>query len=169
MRKEQWKQINYDGVVWQGQISNMGNVKGINGKERKLQRDKDGYHRIMLRRYFINDEGREVLALCNAPVHRLVAQNFLDGSNSKECVIHLNGKIRDNWHGNLAYADRKKVRLDYNVRQKEKKKMTEDGAKEIIELYQKGNKIKKIAEITGYAYHLVYQVANKKTWKHLEV
>lgn len=120
--EEIWKAIQYNGVMWGGQISNLGNVKGITGKHRELQRDKDGYERVMLRRYFLDDAGKKTLQLCNAPVHRVVAENFLDQNvENRDCIIHLNGKIRDNIYTNLSYATRQKSRREYVKRVKESK------------------------------------------------
>lgn len=88
---EMWKDIEgYEGLY---QVSNQGRVRII--KERKLSIDKNGYNTVML----VNNGQRK---LCK--VHRLVAKAFIDNSEFKTQVNHIDGDKSNNKSDNLEWV-----------------------------------------------------------------
>ena len=89
--KEVFKTVNFSGY----QVSNTGKVKGMNGKLRSLQTDKNGYKTVSLR-YSYKEDGEIKRAYKLVKVHRLVAYAFLDDYDPNKKVIHLAPNSRAN-------------------------------------------------------------------------
>lgn len=80
-------------------ISNQGNVKSLKGKQPRLLKqktDSDGYKRVALS----NGTGK----LKHFGVHRLVAIHFIENTDGKPVVNHLDGDKSNNDFTNLEWA-----------------------------------------------------------------
>ena len=89
--KEEWKQYkntNYE-------VSNLGNVRNINGRIKSQQLDKYGY---LVTDLYINGKRK------NMKVHRLVAEVFIPNPENKLTVNHKNEIKTDNNVNNLEWA-----------------------------------------------------------------
>lgn len=91
---EKWKPINgYEGLY---EVSNEGRVRSVKtNKLRKLILNDKGYYDICL-----SKEGKTK----HKPVHRLVAESFLDNTDNKPCVEHCNTIKTDNRVENLRWT-----------------------------------------------------------------
>ena len=96
---EIWKNVkNFEGLY---QVSNLGRVKSLNynrtRKEKILKNkyDKGGYCQINLWKY---GQMKHFL------VHRLVAEAFIDNSNNKPCIDHIDGNRSNNRVENLRWC-----------------------------------------------------------------
>lgn len=76
------------------EISNLGNIRNINGSIKSQQIDKYGY----LVTDLYNNEGRK-----NVKVHRLVAKEFIPNPDNKPTVNHINEIKTDNRVENLCW------------------------------------------------------------------
>jgi len=114
--EEVWKPLAPFSVTYKGvtteydfsdtyEISNTGKVRSLDridcagrlleGRERKLIPDKDGYLQLSL------SKDRKEL---NCKVHRLVAQTFLENTENKRTVNHKDGNKTNNNVDNLEWA-----------------------------------------------------------------
>lgn len=91
MRLEVWKKIE---EFPKYEVSNLGNVRHINGNAKSQQMDKYGY--LVTDLYY--DKGRK-----NAKVHRLVAKAFIPNPDNKPTVNHINEIKTDNRVENLCW------------------------------------------------------------------
>jgi hypothetical protein len=84
----------YEGIY---QISNLGNVKSLKyNKERVLNKElSKGYYRFNL---CFNNKTKHFLS------HRLVALNFIDNYDNKQCVNHKDGNKLNNSVENLEWV-----------------------------------------------------------------
>ena len=99
---EIWKNVkNFEGLY---QVSNLGRVKSLGNhktrKEKILKNkyDKGGYCQINLWKY---GQMKHFL------VHRLVAEAFIDNSNNKPCIDHIDGNRSNNRVENLRWCTHK--------------------------------------------------------------
>jgi len=80
------------------EISNTGKIRHKHsGRERKLRINNSGYPYVMLCK-----DGKKL----NCKVHRLVAQTFLENTENKETVNHIDGNKTNNNVDNLEWATR---------------------------------------------------------------
>lgn len=94
--REEWKNIEgYKGVY---QVSNLGRVRGRNGKVLSVSVLKNLYLSVSL---WKNNRGKTYT------VHRLVANAFLPNSGNKKCVDHIDGNRQNNNVNNLRWATTK--------------------------------------------------------------
>ena len=108
--REVWKDVvGYEGLY---QVSNFGNVKSLGNnftrKERflKLSPQSKGYLTVVLQK---NATRKMVL------VHRLVAEHFIDNSESKPQVNHINGDKTDNRVENIEWVSHRE-NLDHAIK-----------------------------------------------------
>ncbi len=91
--EEEWKPIenfpNYE-------VSNLGNIRNIFGKQLKLQKDNPGYLRVSL----LDSDKKQY----TCRVHRLVAIAFLPNIENKPTINHKNRIKSDNNVNNLEWA-----------------------------------------------------------------
>lgn len=98
MEQEIWKDIPW--YEWLYQVSNLWNVKSLKfWKERilKFLKDKNWYLFVCLSKYNKTK---------NLKIHRLVCLSFLDNSENKETVNHINWIKSDNRLHNLEWSTR---------------------------------------------------------------
>ena len=85
------------------EVSNLGRVRHKGNKPRRLQRDSQGYLRVL-----INVGGRRNENPC---VHRLVAEAFVPNPHNKPEVNHIDGNKSNNAADNLEWSTRRENEL----------------------------------------------------------
>jgi len=78
-------------------ISNLGNCRGINGRNLKPKLKPDGYY------WTLKDKDGKVETY---KAHRVIAKTFLKNKKKKKYVIHLNGNVSDNRVCNLKWVNK---------------------------------------------------------------
>lgn len=92
---EQWKTLEENSNY---EISNYGNFRNISGKILKLNKNARGY-------YYCNISTKGKVA--KVKIHKLVAKYFVNNSDKKDTVNHINGDKLNNYHLNLEWLTRK--------------------------------------------------------------
>lgn len=176
---EIWKDIKgYEGSYL---VSNFGRVKSLNrkvlgryGTQREIKGailnltpDKDGYLKVNLKK---SQKGKSLR------VHRLVAEAFLENSENKPQVNHINGVKNDNNISNLEWvtlSENRKHAYKTGLQNGEAKrgvksnfnKLTESQVIEIRNTYKKGvNTYKEIANNFNVSPECVGRIVRKKNW-----
>lgn len=165
--KEIWKDIEgYHGLY---QVSNTGKVKSlIKGIILKGCPDKNGYLRVLL-----YNKNRKLFG-----IHRLVINTFIENVNSYPTVNHINGNKLDNSLNNLEYmsfVDNLKhahtTGLYGNIigENNVSCKLTEKQVLEIRRRYIPNSRglVPSIAKEYGVDRSIIYDIINRKTWKHI--
>ena len=176
---EIWKDIEgYEGLY---QVSNHGRVKSLARKVRcknnsfrqtedriiTLKHDKYGYNILVLH----NDKKRKT-----CKVHRLVAKHFIPNPNNKEHVNHKNSIRDDNNVSNLEWVTPREnsihgIKHGYancNGEKHSKAKLTNLQAKEIRELYAKGNHTyQQLGDMYGVPKQKIYRIIKRMSYKEI--
>lgn len=170
MDNEIWKDIiGYDGLY---QVSNKGNIKSFkkdkNGKLLMLKIDKDGYKNIGLRdANYIRKFKR---------VHRLVAEAFIENSNSFTQINHKDNNPANNYVENLEWCSveyNNKYRFSNgNASHKGSKHpqatITEDVAVQIFELGHSGLFTEsQLAKKFNTTRSVINKIRLSKSWTHV--
>lgn len=169
--REVWKDIiGYEGLY---QVSNLGNVKSLGNsfsrKERflKLSPQSKGYLTVVLQK---NATRKMVL------VHRLVAEHFIDNTESKLQVNHINSDKTDNRVENLewvSYRENLDHAINNNLTLKGEKnknsKLKDNDVIEIHSLLQKGTTTKELSEFYKVSYSTIDSIRTNRYWKHLNL
>lgn len=106
-----YEQVKYRNEVWKDikgtryKISNYGRIKNMMYKNHPEGKFVIPYPKAKRygSRLFVKINGKE------KPVHRLVAEYFVENPNNYPCVYHKNGLVHDNFHANLEYTTHKKA------------------------------------------------------------
>ena len=187
--KEEWEElktvtkthngvtIKYD-VSGRYMISNHGNLRSLDredsigrkvkGRELKLTLKPDGYLDVMLCK-----DGKKL----TCKVHRLVATTFLENTDDKRTVNHIDGNKINNRVDNLEWAtdsEQQKHAVTIGLRPKGEQcynsKLTDDVVKEIRERRATNPKLwtqSKLAEEYGVDQSQISRIIHRKTWAHI--
>lgn len=168
---EVWKDIkDYEGIY---QVSNFGNVKSLGNsfsrKERllKLSHQSKGYLTVVLQK---NATRKMVLT------HRLVAEHFIDNTESKPQVNHINGDKTDNIVENLEWVSHRE-NLDHAIKnnltlkgeENRNSKLKDVDVIKIYSLLQKGTTTKELSESYNVSYSTIDSIRTNRYWKHLNL
>lgn len=129
----------------------------------------NGYYRTQIRE---NGKNKYVF------IHRLVAELYLENTENKPCVNHINGIKTDNRVENLQWCSRSEngihaYRLGLNTNKmseaieaqaKAKRKLTYKQAEEIINRLIKGEKQKNLANEFNVSIHVIANIAGKRSY-----
>ena len=169
--REVWKDVvGYEGLY---QVSNFGNVKSLGNnftrKERflKLSPQSKGYLTVVLQK---NATRKMVL------VHRLVAEHFIDNSESKPQVNHINGDKTDNRVENIEWVSHRE-NLDHAIKnnltlkgeENRNSKLKDSDVIKIHSLLQKGVTTKELSESYNVSYSTIDGIRTNTYWKHLNL
>lgn len=159
--EEIWKTIDgFDNYL----ISNLGNVKTIKGKFKKVNYGKSDYGYVEL---WKNNKGTKYR------VHRLVAMNFIPNPDKKEQVNHIDGDKHNNSVNNLEWVTCKEnIRhaIDNNLSSIKygsknlSAKLTEKDVLYIRKTAKREKTVKELANIFGVSTTNIYNIINNKKW-----
>ena len=171
-KEEIWKDIpEFEGLY---QISNYGNVKSIKRKNRCYSK--------LLKLH--QTGGRGIRYLCAVlsknnkhktfSVHRIVAQAFIPNSENKPEINHKDANKLNNFYKNLEWVTRQE-NVNHSVKNNlipcgtrcNFSKLTEKEVRFIRHAYDEKIHYKKIAERFGVSISTVYEIGQRKHWKHL--
>lgn len=169
----------YEGIY---QVSNLGNVRSLDryvghpqkgergrfckGITLKLLSDKDGYHKVNLKK---KQKGN------NQIVHRLVANAFIENPQNKPQVNHINGLKNDNRLENLEWvtlSENRQHAYDTGLQNGENRrgkksnfnKLTEVEVFKIKELLSNKVKQKQIALLFNVSQECISLIKTKRNW-----
>jgi hypothetical protein len=160
---ENWREIiGYEGIY---QVSNLGNVKH-NDFMMKPFAGKHGYLSVSL---FKNKKRKD------HRVHRLVITCFLDNTEHKEYINHLDGNKKNNKLENLKWVTASEnTQHAYDTGLKfgmdgEKHPMSKLTEKEVFEIRAIGKTkyLREIAEMYNVRLTTISWILTNKSWKHL--
>ena len=114
---KEWKQIIYDGITYNYEVSTEGEVRNIDTGKIKSQHDNGrGYLKVTL-----NKHGK----VKNVFVHRLVAEAFIPNPNNYDTVDHVDHNKYNNKVENLRWLSRKENTDDGRILQQRRVKCVE--------------------------------------------
>jgi len=160
---EIWKDIiGYD----QYQVSNYGRIKttanNATRKERILKPllTIKGYYRVAL---FSHGKSKFI------PIHRLVAEYFIDNPDNKATINHIDGNKRNNYADNLEWNTYRE-NVDHAIMNKisacgERNGRHKLNWKQIVEIRNSNLSSKELAIIYNVHKTSINLIKNKKTWK----
>jgi hypothetical protein len=169
--EEVWKDIKgYEGIY---KVSNFGRVKSLGNeftrKERflKLCLQSKGYLTVVLQK----DATRKMVL-----VHRLVAEHFIDNTESKPQVNHINGDKTDNAIENLEWVSHRE-NLDHAIKnnltlkgeENRNSKLKDVDVIKIHSLLQRGATTKELSESYNISYSTIDGIRTNRYWKHLNL
>jgi len=152
------------------EISNTGKIRHKHsGRERKLRINNSGYPYVMLCK-----DGKKL----NCKVHRLVAQTFLENTENKETVNHIDGNKTNNNVDNLEWATRSENTqhafanglINIKGEQNHNSKLTKFKVIEIRERRVTNPKLwtqSKLAKEYGVDRSQISRIIHRKTWAHV--
>ncbi len=149
-------------------ITNLGRVITVKSDNHSIMKpsvNKDGYRKIAL-----YDKGRLTLY-----IHRLVGCAFIENTNNKDQINHINGDKTDNNYKNLEWCTAKENTMHANnPRLRDNKgmhsyssKLTEEQVLEIRMLYRHKHTQKRISKMYEVSTATVSKIVHNKTWKHI--
>ena len=162
------------------EISNTGKIRSLDridcagrlleGRERKLTPYKDGYLRVNL-----SKDGKAL----RCTIHRLVAQTFLENTDNKETVNHIDGNKTNNNVDNLEWATRSEnlkhavdsgLKVPVRGEQNGRAKLTKSKVREIRERRAINPKVwtlTMLAKEYGVGRAHISNIIHRKTWSHV--
>lgn len=162
----------YEGIY---KVSNFGRIKSLgnnyNRKEKILKGTNNGSGYFMVT---LSKHGKQKTDL----VHRLVAIAFIQNSENKKCINHIDGNKANNCVNNLEWITYSEnnihaylIGLKIGNRKGEKNffaKLNESQIIKIREMYSTGNySQKKISEIYNCTSTNICLIVNRNIWKHI--
>ena len=139
MIREEWRDV--EGCVGYYQVSNRGNLRGINRKA-YVHVNQSGYVQATLRRPGIPDKMMYM--------HRLVALTFLPNPAGLPEVHHIDGDKHNNRVENLQWIAMKDNReRPYGGHHRKPRVFTSAELNMIAELYKQTGSVLRVAEISG--------------------
>lgn len=171
--KEIFKDI--EGFEGMYQISNQANVKSldrldnrgrkITGRILKHKIDKDGYHQVILSKDGVPYTKK---------IHRLVAIAFIPNPENKLTVNHQDTNKDHNYESNLEWATSFENNLHAHKRglnvafnKGESHPNAKLTAKQVKEIRNNNLSSTKLAKKYNVSYHTIYEIKNRRTWKHI--
>ncbi|WP_018923850.1 NUMOD4 domain-containing protein [Salsuginibacillus kocurii] len=174
--EEKWKPVNVEGYQQFYQVSNLGRVKSLDRVDRRgqlrkgrvlKQNQSNGYYFIGLRK-----DGK----VKQIDIHRLVALTFLNNSENKPAVNHIDGNKVNNCVTNLEWVTHKEnsehaVKTGLTNISGENNgavKLTEEEVKDIANTYIDTNlTIQQIADKFEVSDGTVSNIVTGRGWTHL--
>ena len=170
---EVWKQVSIDGVLFDYEVSNLGNIQKFSTKKIiKCHKDDGGY-------IIANIMKPEIGYKSCKSIHRLVAKAFIPNPKKLPEVNHFDGNKENNTVTNLEWVSRKRnIRhaLDSGLRNSVciegegtwNNKYSKEQILQVADLIQSGQySFREIAEITGVKRTTIKKISQKKQWRSL--
>jgi len=140
-----------------------GEIFGSIGKL-KQRLNADGYPTLTL--------GSKYIKRGSFRVHRIIAKLFVENSENKPEVNHIDGNKSNNYFNNLEWVTRSEQmlhahKLGLKSCEGEKNanhKLTEENVKEIRNLIDTGESIASIARLYGRGWQTINHIAKRSTW-----
>lgn len=165
MMKEIWKQST---EVERFEVSNLGNIRRVKDKSEVYTRvHKSGYVHLMYK-----VKGKKMCA----KLHRLVAKEFCENPEGKDCVNHKDGDKTNNQASNLEWVTHLEnmrhawdnglipsLKGELNGRAK----ITEDIVHSICKDYENGVRPIDVIEKYNITRNQAIKIKSKLTWKHI--